>query len=76
LATSAVTVDLPMPPFCVANATKISLLMVIYVLIVDDFFFCLYADSVAALSVSVNRHTGGSSRIQFNGEAGIRIVDE
>ena len=30
------TVDLPMPPFCVANATKISLLIVPFILIVEE----------------------------------------
>ena len=70
------TVDLPMPPFCVANATKISLLIVPFILIVEDFFFYLYADLVATLSASVNRHMGGSSRIRFCGEAVRRTSDE
>ena len=69
-------VDLPMPPFCVANATKISLLIVPFILIVEDFFFYLYADLVATLSASVNRHMGGSSRIRFCGEAVRRTSDE
>ena len=70
------TVDLPMPPFRVANATKISLLTVPFILIVEDFFFYLYADLVATLSASVNRHMGGSSRIRFCGEAVRRTSDE
>ena len=59
-----------------ANATKISLLIVPFILIVEDFFFYLYADLVATLSASVNRHTGGSSRIRFCGEAVRRTSDE
>lgn len=42
----------------------------------NDLFFCLYEDSVAELSVSVNRHTGGSSRIRFCGEAVRRKNDD
>ena len=62
--------------FCVANATKISLLMVLFILIVDDLFFCFHADLAVALSASVITHIGGSSRIRFCGEAVRRTSDE
>lgn len=56
------TVDLPMPPFCVANATKISLLIVPFILIVDDLFFCFHTDLAVAPSAS-RLHTQAGRRV-------------
>jgi hypothetical protein len=71
-----VTVDLPMPPFCVANATKISLLIVLLVLIIDELVGCSYAEWQVCIPASSHPRLTGSSRIRFNGETGIRITGE
>ena len=70
------TVDLPMPPFCVANATKISLLIVLLFLIADELFSCSYTEWMACILAYSHPCLTGSSRIRFNGEAGIRITGE
>lgn len=51
-------------------------LMVLLVLMVDELFSCSDTESVACISASANLRPSGSSRIRFNGEAGIRITDE
>ena len=58
------------------NATKISLLMVLLLLMVDKLFSCSCTEAVTYISASVNHYPGGPSRIRFNGEAGIRITGE
>ena len=60
----------------VANATKISLLMVLLLLMVDELFSCSCTEAVTYISASANHYPGGPSRIRFNGEAGIRITGE
>ncbi|OCR34913.1 hypothetical protein AC094_07220 [Bacteroides fragilis] len=50
--------------------------MVLLLLMVDELFSCSCTEAVTYISASVNHYPGGSSRIRFNGEAGIRITDE
>ncbi len=48
---------------------RILTLIVPFILIVDDLFFCFHTDLAVAPSASVTTHAGGSSRIRFCGEA-------
>jgi len=50
--------------------------MVLLVLMVDELFSYPDAESVVYVSAPVYLCLTGSSRIRFNGEAGIRIMDE
>jgi hypothetical protein len=50
--------------------------MVLLILIVDELFSYFGTEPVICVSVSVYLHPTDSSRIRFNGEAGIRIIDE